>query len=113
MIGGDSITFGDRTVTVEELAAQAQAALTAFLQTPEGAIRAAQQILHGTLDIVLTIIVTFYLLLDGARFRDVAAALPRPAGPGGADPGRAGGSTAWSGAGCAASSSSSRSWRSS
>ena len=36
VLGGDSITIGDRTITVEELAAQAEAALTAFLQTPGG-----------------------------------------------------------------------------
>ena len=78
VIGADSITVGDRTITVEELAAQAQAALTSFLQTPEGAIRAAQAVLQGTLDTVLTIIVTFYLLLDGSRFRDVALAFLDP-----------------------------------
>jgi predicted PurR-regulated permease PerM len=78
VIGADSITVGDRTITVEELAAQAQAALTSFLQTPEGAIRAAQQVLQGTLDTVLTIIVTFYLLLDGSRFRDVVLAFLDP-----------------------------------
>jgi len=71
LLGGDSITIGDRTFTVEELAAQVQAALASYLETPEGAIRAAQQLLHGTLDTVLTIIVTFYLLLDGVRFRDI------------------------------------------
>ena len=49
--GGDSITIGDRTVTVEELATQAQAAINTFLQTPEGAIRAVEQLLHGTLDV--------------------------------------------------------------
>ena len=51
LLGGDSITIGDRTVTVEELATQAQAAINAFLQTPEGAIRAVEQLLHGTLDV--------------------------------------------------------------
>ena len=68
MLGADSITIGDRTFTVEEIALQAQAAIDAFLQTPEGALLAAQQLLHGVLDIVLTLIVTFFLLLDGERF---------------------------------------------
>jgi predicted PurR-regulated permease PerM len=75
---GDSLTIGDRTITVEELAAQAKAALTAYLQTPEGAIHAAEALLHGTLDTVLTIIVTFYLLLDGVRFRDMVLAFLDP-----------------------------------
>ena len=73
---GDSVTIGDQTLTVEELAAQLQAAITTFLQTPEGAIRAAEQLLHGTLDVVLVIIVTFFLLLDGDRFGGHGAPLP-------------------------------------
>ena len=68
VIGADSITIGDRTFTVGEITLQAQAALDAFLQTPEGALLAAQQLLHGLLDIVLILIVTFFLLLDGERF---------------------------------------------
>src|SRR5262245_59124807 len=66
--GSDSITIGDRTLTVEEVALQLQTAINSFLQTPEGALRAAEQLLHGTLDALLTMIVTFYLLLDGGRF---------------------------------------------
>jgi predicted PurR-regulated permease PerM len=68
VLGGDTITIGDRTYTVEELATQAQTAINAFLQTPEGALRAAEQLLHGALDVILTMIVVFFLLLDGERF---------------------------------------------
>ena len=68
VLGADSLTIGDRTFTVEEISFQAKAALDAFLQTPEGALLAAQQLLHGLLDIVLILIVTFFLLLDGERF---------------------------------------------
>ena len=68
VLGADSITIGDRSFTVEEISLQAKAALDAFLQTPEGALLAAQQLLHGLLDIVLILIVTFFLLLDGERF---------------------------------------------
>jgi len=68
VLGADSLTIGDRTFTVEEMSLQAKAALDAFLQTPEGALLAAQQLLHGLLDIVLILIVTFFLLLDGERF---------------------------------------------
>ncbi len=68
LLGGDSVTIGDRTLTVEQLAAELQAAVNTFLQTPEGALRAAEQLLHGTLDFLLTMIVTFFLLLDGGRF---------------------------------------------
>ena len=68
LLGGETVTIGDRTFTVEELATQAQAAINAFLQTPEGALRAAEQVLHGALDVILTMIVVFFLLLDGERF---------------------------------------------
>ena len=68
VLGADSLTIGDRTFTVEEISLQAKAALDAFLETPEGALLAAQQLLHGLLDIVLILIVTFFLLLDGERF---------------------------------------------
>jgi predicted PurR-regulated permease PerM len=68
VLGADSITIGDRSFTVEEISLQAKAALDAFLETPEGALLAAQQLLHGLLDIVLILIVTFFLLLDGERF---------------------------------------------
>jgi len=79
VLGSDSLTIGDRTFTVEELATQLQAAVNAFLQTPEGALRAAEQLLHGTLDTVLTMIVTFYLLLDGGRFGATALRFLEPA----------------------------------
>jgi predicted PurR-regulated permease PerM len=79
VLGGDSITVGDRTITVEELATQLEAALTGFLQTPEGAIRAAQSVLSGALDGLLLIIVTFYLLLDGAKVRDLVLRFMDPA----------------------------------
>jgi len=79
VLGSDSLTIGDRTFTVEELATQLQTAVNAFLQTPEGALRAAEQLLHGTLDTVLTMIVTFYLLLDGGRFGATALRFLEPA----------------------------------
>ena len=79
ILGSDSVTIGDRTLTVEELAAQAQTAIDAFLQTPEGALRAAEQLLHGTLDVILTMIVTFFLLLDGSRFGDATLRFLDPA----------------------------------
>jgi len=77
--GSDSITIGDRTLTVEEVALQLQTAINSFLQTPEGALRAAEQLLHGTLDALLTMIVTFYLLLDGGRFGATALRFLDPA----------------------------------
>ena len=78
VLGGDSVTVGDQTLTVEEVAAQLQAAINAYLQTPEGALRAAEQLLHGALDVMLTMIVTFFLLLDGGKFGDAALRFLEP-----------------------------------
>ncbi len=79
LFGADSITVGDRTITVAELASRLQSAIAAFTQTPEGALRSAEQVLHTALDVVLTMIVTFYLLLDGGRFGDIALRFLEPA----------------------------------
>ena len=79
VLGSESVTVGDLTLTVEQLAAQLQAAINAYLQTPEGALRAAEQLLHGTLDVILTMIVTFFLLLDGGRFGEAALRFLHPA----------------------------------
>jgi predicted PurR-regulated permease PerM len=72
LLGGDSITIGNNTFTVGEIRAQLEAAVRNVLQTPEGAIRAASELLQGTLDTILVVIVTFYLLLDGGRFAATA-----------------------------------------
>jgi predicted PurR-regulated permease PerM len=79
VLGSDSVTIGDRTLTAEQVAAQLQAAINTYLQTPEGALRAAEQLLHGTLDVILTMIVTFFLLLDGGKFGDAALRFLDPA----------------------------------
>ncbi|MFL5725053.1 MAG: AI-2E family transporter [Chloroflexota bacterium] len=78
LLGSDSITIGDLTFTVEEIAARVQAAVSSFLQTPEGALRAAEGLLRGALDVVLTIIVAFYLLLDGDRLGNTALRFVEP-----------------------------------
>ncbi|HEY4752924.1 MAG TPA: AI-2E family transporter [Candidatus Limnocylindrales bacterium] len=72
LLGGDSITIGNNVFTVGEIRSQLEAAIRNVLQTPEGAIRAASQLLQGTLDTILVVIVTFYLLLDGGRFAATA-----------------------------------------
>ena len=46
LLNADSVTIGDRTLTVEEIAIQLQAAIDRFLKTPEGALRAAEAVLE-------------------------------------------------------------------
>jgi predicted PurR-regulated permease PerM len=79
VLGAEEVTIGDLTLTVEQVAAQLQSAINAYLQTPAGALRAAEQLLHGVLDIILTMIVTFFLLLDGGRFGEAALRFLEPA----------------------------------
>ena len=79
VLGSDSVTIGDLTLTVEQIAAQPKTAINAYLQTPEGALRAAEQLLHGTLDVILTMLVTFFLLLDGGKFGEAALRFLDPA----------------------------------
>ena len=79
VLGGGSLTIGAETITADELAVQAETALRAFLQTPEGAIRAAQGLLQGAFDLLLILIVIFFLLLDGGRLADPALRFLSPA----------------------------------
>ena len=79
VLGAEGLVIGDQQFTVDELSVQLEAAARTYLQTPEGAIRAAEQLLHGTLDMVLMIIVTFYLLLDGGKLSDTALRFLHPA----------------------------------
>jgi putative heme transporter len=79
VLGSDSVTVGDLTLTVEELAAQLRQAINSYLQTPEGALRAAEQLLKGSLDVFLTMLVTFFLLLDGGKFGAAALRFVEPA----------------------------------
>jgi predicted PurR-regulated permease PerM len=72
VIGSDSIMIGTRTITLKELGDELQSALTGMLQSPGTALRYAEEVSTIALDSVLVLIVTFYLLVDGTRFRDVA-----------------------------------------
>ncbi len=78
MLGGDSITVGDRTITVQELSARIESAITAYPQTPGGRDAGRGAGPPRGAGHVLTIIVTFYLLLDGARFRDIVLRFLEP-----------------------------------
>jgi len=79
LVGSDSITIGTRTITVKELGNELQSALTGLLQSPGTALRYAEGVSKAALDSVLALIVTFYLLADGTRFRDVTLRFLAPA----------------------------------
>ena len=67
-IFGDSVVLAGTTYNVTDIAAQIRASLFGMIQTPSSAIQLAEQAVDIALQTILTLIVTFYFLLDGRRF---------------------------------------------
>jgi predicted PurR-regulated permease PerM len=68
LLGRDSLQIGDTQISVTSIARQLQEGLAGLLATPGDALHLAGQVLDVALQAILTLIVTFYLLVDGARF---------------------------------------------
>jgi predicted PurR-regulated permease PerM len=64
---------------VADVARQLEASIGAIFESPSGAIHLATQVIEVSLQAVLTVIVTFYFLLDGVRLRDAALRFLSPA----------------------------------
>jgi predicted PurR-regulated permease PerM len=69
---GNTVVFAGNTYSVVELAAQLRKAILGVLSTPTDAVHMAEQAVETGLQVVLTLIVTFYFLLDGRRFGQFA-----------------------------------------
>jgi predicted PurR-regulated permease PerM len=76
--GGDELVIGGAHLSVEELARQLQTSISSVLESPSSAIHLATQVVEVSLQAVLTLIVTFYFLLDGIRLRDAALRFVSP-----------------------------------
>ncbi len=74
IIGSDTIVIGTQTITATAIALQIQDALTHLLG-PGDAVHLARSIGESVLQTALALIVSFYFLLDGGRFRDFAVGL--------------------------------------
>jgi predicted PurR-regulated permease PerM len=74
LVGSDTIAVGTQTISVAAIATQIQDSLTHLLG-PGDAISVARSVGESTLKAILVLIVAFYFLIDGARFRDVAVGL--------------------------------------
>ena len=74
VIGSDTIVIGTQTITATAIAFQIQDAL-AHLLGPGDAVHLARSIGESILQTALALIVSFYFLLDGGRFRDFAVGL--------------------------------------
>lgn len=74
LVGSDTIVLGTQTISVASVATQIQDSLTHLLG-PGDAINVARSVGEATLKAVLVLIVAFYFLVDGGRFRDVVVGL--------------------------------------
>ena len=68
LLGSDTITLGATTISVQEISVQIEAAISGLVSSPGSALEVAKQVGDLALNVVLVIIVTFYLLVDGQRF---------------------------------------------
>jgi predicted PurR-regulated permease PerM len=78
LAGGDTIVIGGQTVSVQEIADQVEAAITRIVGSPGDALHVASEVGTFLLHAFLTIVVTFYFLLDGPRMGTFALRLLRP-----------------------------------
>jgi predicted PurR-regulated permease PerM len=75
LVGGDAIDLAGQHVTVSSITRGLQEQVAAIFASPGDAVHIATRIGEFGLDALLTLIVSFYLILDGARFRDRTLAL--------------------------------------
>jgi predicted PurR-regulated permease PerM len=69
---GDSIVVAGNTYNVDDLALQIRQTLLGWVNSPTSAVQMAERAVDVGLKVVLCLIVTFYLLLDGHRFGQFA-----------------------------------------
>lgn len=70
LLGRDSIAFGNTQIAVRDIAAGLQGAINGYFEKPGEALHLAATVGELGLQVILTLIITFYMLLDGYRFRD-------------------------------------------
>jgi predicted PurR-regulated permease PerM len=69
---GDTIVVAGNRYSVDDLATQIRGVFLGFVNSPSNAVQAAERAVDIGLQVVLCLIITFYLLLDGHRFGDFA-----------------------------------------
>ena len=65
---GDTIVVAGQTLSTRDVAIQVRDALLGLVKSPTGAYQMATRAVDIGLQVILTLIVTFYFLLDGDRF---------------------------------------------
>jgi len=69
---GNTVVVAGTTYSVEDLAKQVRDAISGFANSPSGVVQLVEQVADFGLQVVLCLIITFYLLLDGHRFGQFA-----------------------------------------
>ena len=75
LIGSDAIAIGGQQIAVADIAREIQARVAGLVSSPGDAIHVAGQVGEIGLQAILTVIVTFYFLVDGSMFMDKTIAL--------------------------------------
>jgi predicted PurR-regulated permease PerM len=65
---GDTLTIAGNTYSVGDVALQLKKALLDVVNSPTSAVQMAERAVDVALQVILCLIITFYLLLDGDRF---------------------------------------------
>lgn len=65
---GNTVTIAGNTYSVDDLALQLKKALLDAVNSPTSAVQMAERAVDVALKVILCLIITFYLLLDGDRF---------------------------------------------
>jgi predicted PurR-regulated permease PerM len=65
---GNTVTIAGNTYSVDDLATQIKKALLDVVNSPTSAVQMAERAVDVALKVILCLIITFYLLLDGDRF---------------------------------------------
>jgi predicted PurR-regulated permease PerM len=69
---GNTIVIAGNGYSVDSLASQIRQAFLGFIDSPSSAVQAAERVVEVGLQVILCLIITFYLLLDGHRFGQFA-----------------------------------------
>jgi predicted PurR-regulated permease PerM len=65
---GDTVVVAGNSYSVDDLAARIRGVFLGFVNSPSNAVQAAERAVDIGLQVILCLIITFYLLLDGHRF---------------------------------------------
>ena len=65
---GDQVVVAGNTINVRDLADQVRTSLLGLVNSPSSAVQMAERAVSVGLQVILSLIITFYLILDGQRF---------------------------------------------